>query len=138
MGLKLRGMELGAVVEFLHEYKTKRSQEEHQWFKISRFLTTLQMNHLYQYAKQESLYTGNLHDFMHVSVLHHIIRAKSVDDYKSSLKYAKFAWIEGTDIESAEVLYKVSESYGDIKCAHRGREYAANACKEPSFFGFRM
>ena len=63
------------------------------------------MNHLYQYAKQESLYTDNLHDFLdlvddaHVSVLHHIIRAKSVDDYRSSLKYAKFAWIEGTDID---------------------------------------
>ena len=63
------------------------------------------MNHLYQYAKQESLYAGNLHSFMdlvddaHVSVLHHIIRTKSVDDYKSSLKYAKFAWIEGTDID---------------------------------------
>jgi hypothetical protein len=74
MSLKLRGIELGAVVEFFHEYNTKRRQEEHQWFKISIFLTSLQMNHLYQYAKQESLNTGNLHDFMdladdaHVSV----------------------------------------------------------------------
>jgi hypothetical protein len=41
----------------------------------------------------------DLMDDVHVSVLHHIVRAKSVDDYKSSLKYAKFAWIEGTDID---------------------------------------
>ena len=41
----------------------------------------------------------DLVDDAHVSVLHHIVRAKSAEDYKSSLKYAKFAWIEGTDID---------------------------------------
>jgi hypothetical protein len=71
MGLKLRGMEIGAVIEFLHEYNTKKLIEEEKTFKITKFLTTSQLTQLYQYAKQETL----LDEACHVSVLHHMVRA---------------------------------------------------------------
>jgi hypothetical protein len=118
MGLKLRGMEIGAVIEFLHEYNTKKLIEEEQTFKITKFLTTSQLTQLYQYAKQETLFLGEFHDFLkldeacHVSVLHHMVRAKNVEDYRTSLKYVKFAWIEGTDIDHtviADFLLRAQE-----------------------------
>ena len=47
-----------------------------------------------------------------MSVLHHMVRAKNVDDYRTSLKYVKFAWIEGTDIDHtviADFLLRAQE-----------------------------
>ena len=118
MGLKLRGMEIGAVIEFLHEYITKKLIEGEQTFKITKFMTTSQLTQLYQYAKQETLFLGEFHDFLkldeacHVSVLHHMVRAKNVEDYRTSLKYVKFAWIEGTDVDHtviADFLLRAQE-----------------------------
>ena len=105
LGIKLRGLELGAVIEFLRDYRMKRRLEEHQVFKITKFLTTSQLNQVHQYAKQEDLFSGKLDEFIalseeaHMSVLYHMIRAKSMEEYRVALKYAKFPWIEGTDID---------------------------------------
>jgi len=105
LGIRLRGLELGAVIEFLRDYRMKRRLEEHQVFKITKFLTTSQLNQVHQYAKQEDLFSGKLDEFIalseeaHMSVLYHMIRAKSMEEYRVALKYAKFPWIEGTDID---------------------------------------
>jgi hypothetical protein len=105
LGIRLRGLEIGAVIEFLRDYRMKRRLEEYQVFKITKFLTTSQLNQVHQYAKQEDLFSGKLDDFIalseeaHMSVLYHMIRAKSMEEYRVALKYAKFPWIEGTDID---------------------------------------
>jgi len=105
LGIKLRGLELGAVLDFLRDYRMKRKLEEHQVFKITKFLSTSQLHQVHRYAKQEDLFSGKLDDFIalseeaHMSVLYHMIRAKSMEEYRVALKYAKFPWIEGTDID---------------------------------------
>jgi hypothetical protein len=103
-GLRLRNMELGALIDFLYEYRIKLVTEEHQGFKLTKFLTSSQLNSLYQHAKQEGLYSGRFHDFIklkddaHLSLLYHMVKAENVEEYRSAMKHVKFAWIEGTDI----------------------------------------
>jgi hypothetical protein len=104
-GLRLRNMELGALIDFLYEYRIKLVTEEHQGFKLTKFLTSSQLNSLYQHAKQEGLYSGRFHDFIklkddaHLSLLYHMVKAENVEEYRSALKHVKFAWIAGTDID---------------------------------------
>ena len=58
LGIKLRGLELGAVLDFLRDYRMKRKLEEHQVFKITKFLSTSQLHQVHRYAKQEGPFCG--------------------------------------------------------------------------------